>query len=202
MNRHGWLILLICAVGGLWHWHTREPSPIERGPGVLAPQVPRQTDLESGQAPIQHGDFTLTPLAEFQTESRLLSRLSYRSDAGAQLSPLDFALGWGRMSDSTVIDQLNLKQGARYFTYRWADQPPIPADEITRSATNVHLIPADPAVSAALARLRAGEVIRLEGLLVEARRSDGWHWRSSLSREDTGAGACELLLVQHAAAVR
>lgn len=202
MNRQGWLILVICAVGALWHWHTREPGAIARGPGVLAPQAPLQRELGSGQRQIAHGDFTLTPLAEFQTESRLLSRLSYRTDAGAALSPLDFALGWGRMSDTAVIEQLNVQQGARFFTYRWADQPPIPPDEIVRSATNVHLIPANSGVSAALARLRPGDVIRLEGLLVEAHRSDGWHWRSSLSREDSGAGACELLLVQHAAAVR
>jgi len=202
MNRQGWFVLVICVVGALWHWHTRVPSPVLRGPGVLAPQAPLQRELGSGQKLIQHGEFELTPLAEFRTESRLLSRLSYRTDAGADLSPLDFALGWGRMSDTAVIEQLNVQQGARFFTYHWADQPPIPPDEIVRSATNVHLIPADAAVSAALARLRAGDVIRLEGLLVEAHRSDGWQWRSSLSREDSGAGACELLLVQHAAAVR
>jgi len=38
-------------------------------------------------------------------------------------------------------------------------------------------------------------VIALHGRLIEAQRSDGWHWRSSLRRDDTGAGACELVLV-------
>lgn len=201
MNRNGLLILAICLGGAIWHWHTREPTPIERSPGVLAPKPPLQRDLPSGQPPITHGEFKLTPLAEFRAEARLLSRLSYRTDAGASLSPLDFALGWGRMSDTAVIEQLNIDQGARFFTYRWSDQPPIPQDEIVRSATNVHLIPADAAVTAALDRVRAGEVIRIEGLLVEANRSDGWQWRSSLTREDDGAGACELLLVRNVAVV-
>ncbi len=196
------LVLAICLVGALWHWQTREPSPIARGPGVLAPNAPVQRDLPASQRrPIAHGDFELTPLAEFRTEARLLSRLSYRSDEGAALSPLDFALGWGRMSDTAVIEQLGIRQGTRFFTYRWEQQPPIPKDEIVRSATNVHLIPADPAITAALSKIRAGDVIHLEGLLVEARRRDGWHWRSSLSREDDGAGACELLLVQDVAVV-
>jgi hypothetical protein len=31
---------------------------------------------------------------------------------------------------------------------------------------------------------------------VEAQGRDGWSWRSSLTREDTGAGACELVFVQ------
>lgn len=201
MKREHLLILAICIGGALWHLHTREPSPIEREPGVLAPEPPVQRDI-SHQPSIRHGDFDLTPLAEFSTESRLLSRLSYRFDEGAALSPLDFAIGWGRMSDTAVIEQLGVEQGARFFTYRWADEPPIPADEIVRSATNVHLIPADRGVESALAKVRAGQVIRLDGLLVEARRADGWHWRSSLTREDTGNGACELLLVQSVAVVR
>jgi hypothetical protein len=32
--------------------------------------------------------------------------------------------------------------------------------------------------------------------LIEAQASDGWRWRSSLTREDTGNGACELVLVK------
>ncbi len=196
MNSRVWLILAICIAGGLWHLHTREPSPIDREPGVIAPEPPVQRNFSDRQAPIVHGEFELTPLAEFSVQGRLLSRLSYRSDAGAALSPLDFALGWGRMSDTTVINQLGIQQGTRFFTYRWEREPPIPQQEIVRSATNVHLIPADATISAALARIRAGEVIHLEGLLVEAHRANGWHWRSSLSREDSGAGACELLLVQ------
>lgn len=201
MNRNLVLVLAICAGGALWHWHTREPSPIERGPGVLAPDPPVQRTLSASQPKIVHGEFELTPLAEFRSEARLLSRLSYRHDEGAALSPLDFALGWGRMSDTQVIEQLGIRQGGRFFTYRWEQQPPIPKDEIVRSATNVHLIPANRGVAAALDKIRAGEVIRIEGLLVEARRSDGWHWRSSLSREDDGAGACELLLVRNVAVV-
>ena len=201
MKREHWLVLAICVGGGLWHLHTREPSAIDRPPGVMAPMPPVQREI-ANQPSIRHGDFELTPLAEFSTESRLLSRLSYRFDEGAALSPLDFAIGWGRMSDTTVIDQLGIEQGTRFFTYRWADEPPIPPDEIVRSATNVHLIPADRSVESALAKVRVGQVIRLEGLLVEARRQDGWHWRSSLTREDPGNGACELLLVQAVEVVR
>jgi hypothetical protein len=38
-------------------------------------------------------------------------------------------------------------------------------------------------------------VVTLRGRLVEASGADGWRWRSSLTREDSGAGACELVLV-------
>ena len=31
---------------------------------------------------------------------------------------------------------------------------------------------------------------------MEVKAQDGWTWRSSLSREDTGGGSCELMLVE------
>ena len=42
----------------------------------------------------------------------------------------------------------------------------------------------------------AQQVITLHGYLVEVRANDGWHWRSSLTRNDTGNGACELVWVE------
>ena len=201
MSRELWLILIICAGGGLWHMAHREPSAVRQSPGTVAPYSPTQTLLENA-AVISVGRFKLTPLAEFRTEARVLSRKSYGSDAESELSPLDFALGWGRMSDNAVLAQLQISQSVRFFSYRWENQPPIPPQEIVVSATNVHLIPEDAGVMHALNKVRAGQVIRLEGVLVAAERGDGWRWRSSLTREDDGAGACELLLVRKVAILK
>lgn len=163
--------------------------------GVLAAQSPAQETLKDTAA-IRHGDYTLLPLAQFEVRARLLSVAWYSGGREAELAPLDFALGWGPMSDNRLLDQLRFDHSGRFFLWRWPDQPPADPDLITRSAANVHLIPADATMLSQLRRLGAGRVIRLRGLLVEARGDDGWQWRSSLSRTDSGSGACELMLVQ------
>jgi hypothetical protein len=33
----------------------------------------------------------------------------------------------------------------------------------------------------------------LEGYLVNITGANGWHWNSSMSRDDTGGGSCEVL---------
>ena len=49
-------------------------------------------------------------------------------------------------------------------------------------------------MAAALARVEAGQRVRIDGWLIRIDAADGrWHWRSSLTREDTGDGACELV---------
>lgn len=188
-----WLVVAAVLVAfGAMRWATQRP--LAHSPGTLVSAEPHQT-APADDAPVAFGDFVLTPLADFELDARVLSREDYAFGTESELSPTDLALGWGRMSDSAVIEQLEIGQSARFYHYRWRDQPPIPPREIVRSSANMHLIPADSTVARDLARVREGEVVSLRGRLVEARRADGWHWRSSLTREDSGAGACELVLV-------
>ena len=167
-----------------------------RSLGVLAADEPRQVDIANGRAFALKG-FEITPLADFELTARVLSREDYRFDPTAALSPTDLALGWGRMSDTAVIDKLRIEQSSRWYTYRWGnDGPPIPPDEIVRSSSNMHMIPADQTVAATLLRVRPGDLVHLRGELIQAKRDDGEVWRSSLSRTDTGNGACEVVWVQ------
>ena len=59
----------------------------------------------------------------------------------------------------------------------------------------MHMVPADDAVAAALAGLRRDDRVRIDGWLVQVEAGDGWRWRSSLRRDDSGGGACELVYV-------
>lgn len=189
-----WLVI----AGGLVliGWWLSPPSERTRPPGVLAAEAPVQTGIVDG-ASFVHDTFRITPLAEFRIDARVLGRETYRFDAGAALAPIDLALGWGRMSDSIVIERLAISQSGRWYNYRWgAEGPPLPPEEIRMSSANMHLIPADAAVANLLEQVRVGDLVRLEGKLVQADGEDGWRWRSSLTREDSGGGACELIWVE------
>jgi hypothetical protein len=71
----------------------------------------------------------------------------------------------------------------------------LPKDEIARSSANMHMIPSDVRVAAALRKVREGDDVRIDGWLVQVDAADGWRWRSSTTRDDTGSGACELVYV-------
>ncbi|HEX5305050.1 MAG TPA: hypothetical protein VFW82_03070 [Dyella sp.] len=189
--------LALAAAGVLVLWgavHAWNRRPLHDAPGVLAAQAPEQIDLDD-PAQLRRGDVTLVTRAHFDATARVLSREDYRFDAGASLAPIDLALGWGRMSDSEVLENIKVSQSGRFYYWR-VKEFPIPRREIEESSANMHLIPADAGVRAMLDRVRPGEVVRIEGFLVDASRPDGWHWNSSLTRKDTGAGACELVYVE------
>jgi hypothetical protein len=167
------------------------PPPPPVGPGA----PPLQSRVPDALRPIALASATLHPLAGFSVDARVLSRRDYRSGREAEYSPTDLALGWLNMRDDAVLSRLRISQSSRWYRYRWQDQPPLPPDEIIRSSANMHMIPADAAAAAALARVDAGDDVRIDGWLVEVRAADGWRWRSSTSRADTGDGACEVVLV-------
>ncbi len=171
--------------------------PIERGPGIIAPQVPVQEALDPDEAlQFTKAGFALRALASFELEARVLGVESYCCWGGDSLVPVDVAFGWGRMSDEEVLSRLEITQGGRFYFWRYEGSPPIPRQEIVTSSANMHLIAATPAIAKAIGRLRPGHLVRLSGYLVEARDDGGFHWRSSLTRADSGNGACELVWVE------
>ncbi|MFT3761751.1 MAG: hypothetical protein QM761_03870 [Pseudoxanthomonas sp.] len=198
------MLAMALAAAAAWWWTTRDarmPAAATANDGCpLPPRVatgdtPLQTEAPSSLHPFDLNGIALQPLAGFSVDARVLSREDYRLGRESDLSPTDLALGWGRMADDAVLSGMSISQGGRFFYWRTPGEPPIPVAEITRSATNAHIIPADTAVARALAGVRKDERVRIDGWLVEARAADGWRWRSSLSREDSGAGACELIYV-------
>jgi len=60
----------------------------------------------------------------------------------------------------------------------------------------MHVIPAEPWIAKELKKLRRGDVVRLDGTLVDVDHASGFKWRSSLSRDDSGDGSCEIFFVQ------
>ena len=99
------------------------------------------------------------------------------------------------MSDQSVLDQLEISQGNRFFFYQWRNAPPIPQSEIECHASNNHLIAANSSVAHVISHLYPGEIVTMQGYLVNVTRPDGFHWDTSLSRTDTGNGACEVMYV-------
>lgn len=193
MNRFVVAALALIAAWGAWRaWSLRE---IERPPGILAAEAPRQAAAE-GAAAIRYKDFSVQPLARYELTARVIGRRDYGGDPGSRIAPMDLAVGWGALSDTQVIKALDWEQSSRFATYRYEGAPPVPQEQITREMANMHLIPATSRVREQLERVRVGHLASLRGYLVEAKRDDGWQWRSSLSRTDTGNGACELMWVE------
>lgn len=204
------LFIAFLVVGGLTHWWMRAPASVAVASPppqvrISAPESERGMPVQrgfSGNAMFDVNGHEVRPLAEYAITARVLSTERYHADRAAKLSPVDLALGWGNMSRPSVADRISVSQSGRWYHWRYSGAPPIPHDEISRSSANVHIIPASKEVAKIVADAGKGSVVSLRGYLIEARGKDGWTWRSSLSRDDTGDGSCEVMFVQAAEVYR
>jgi hypothetical protein len=190
------LMLGLAAVLGFAGWMYWNGRPVAQPPGILAPEDPLQTEPASGES-WSFRSYQLTSLAQFQIRARVLGTERYRFDRAAELSPVDLALGWGPMSDSRVLAALTIRQQDRFYFWN-ASTMPIPAGEVISHSANMHLIPATDAVAKRLLGAKVGQLVELRGQLIQAKGKDGFTWVSSLTRMDSGDGACEVIWVEAA----
>jgi len=193
--RHLVLFILLWAGGVLAYMFWPEDEIIH-APGVLVPEEPQQRMLDYPNSWVKN-EHTITPLAEFDLRARVLHKKFYSRGREADLSPLHLALGWGKMSDQNVLDQITITQHSRWYHWR-ADKLPISREVIISSSSNMHMIPASEEVEKLLISVHEGNLIQLSGYLVAVSARDGWKWKSSLSRKDTGNGSCEVVWVKNA----
>jgi hypothetical protein len=180
--------LLVALVGGSYqYWHSHQSI-------AGAAEI-----TTSASAPWNAYGYQITPLEKFDFEARVLRTEHYSMDRESQLSPVDVALGWGPMATTAVADRVEITQSNRFY-YWHVKEFPIPRREIEINSANMHMVPANAEVERTLRSLRSGQRVTFSGYLIEARANDGWRWKSSLTREDTGAGACELVWVDKMAA--
>ena len=191
-----WLAVLLVLIGLGYFMHNKLVQKSLDSYGSVAKQtIQESTDAQA----IKRVGYVIEPVARYEIRAKVLSTERYRIGREAELSPVDFVLGWGPMSDNTVTEKLNITQGNRWYQYSWSGSPPIDPAIIIRSSANTHLVPADDNVRTRLLNVRSGEIVNLKGYLINIKHPDGWSWRSSLTREDSGAGSCELMWVAEVA---
>jgi hypothetical protein len=139
-------------------------------------------------------DYTIRPLSSYDLTARVLGRRDYSGNRMAEVSPMDLALGWNRMADRDLLQNLEVRQRDRWYFVKW-QKAPIKAQEVISSSANTHILPANDRVTQKLGAIRTGDIVHLGGYLVHVSAEDGWSWASSTTREDTGDGSCEVFWV-------
>jgi hypothetical protein len=139
--------------------------------------------------------YKIKPLATFRIAGYVLGTRDYRGErsAEAQHSPIDFGLAWGPASKPAIYNLMNCSQEHRFLNY--APGNALDESDFQPYVANIHIVPENDELQEQLLKVKEGYKVRLGGYLVKIVAEDGWAWKSSTVRWDTGDGACELLLV-------
>ena len=194
----------ICLWGAYSSWEGNHPVVVDTDipsafPLSYASELsidgrPYQKKINFKQNAYQYAGFKITPLAEFQVMAKVLSSKHYKNGLESELSPVDLALGWGPMSQPEIIEKFSIRQSNRFYFWK-TDNFPIPRKDVVSNSANMHFIPSNQAIEAKLKDVKEGQIVKFKGYLVRVDMDSGWRWVSSLNRNDSGNGACEVVLV-------
>lgn len=199
-----WALVLV-AVGGLgvavWRfvlpraWSTPAAAPVS-------------LDLEPVQEPIEPPEqvtvtrggrtFVIEKLYRYEHSGEVLSATAYDLAWTNDFFDVDVGTIWGPTRES-LKQRFTFQQMGRFLFWRTDTQPTQEERlDVTRHIANNHLIPAEGSahLGRAVRFVREGDVVRIKGALVRILDDRGAVLAtSSVVRDDTGAGACEIVWV-------
>ena len=162
---------------------------------IVAADAPRQQSVDAPRTFVHEG-YTFNVRARYEITARVLRKEIYRIDGGAGLAPVDLGVGWGPMSDTAVIEQLEFEQMGRFFYWTPRDARfPLPPREIEhRMPRRCTWCRPTAALESRLKSLRPGQRVthpRLAGRHPRSAAASSGTRRCT--RDDTGNGACEIV---------
>lgn len=146
---------------------------------------------------------TLTSDTSYSINAKVESVKTY-DDTISPAIPLDLLLAWGQMADPDIDSKLTWEQSDRRGTVTGTlgkfGKVDLTADYVINHVSNNHVIPADDRIRQGLMQIKPGDVVHIDGRLVDVRMVIGNRVltvSSSKSRFDQGDGACEIIYVEH-----
>lgn len=185
------------ALSGCTDWRDR----VEAGLAIREPEQVAITDTAPTRFTFPDDRVaTLTPRARYRTKAWVVAVDRAFDDGAEDVLGLDVGLVWGPVANRDILRSMRFHLARRYLSARWDGEMPLANDVVMRHLSNHHLVVPDPELRAYLDHVAPGDLLTLEGALVDvALEGEGARIiRSSLRRDDVGNGACEVLWVERA----
>jgi len=172
--------------------HHDAPAPNPAGEPVQEP-----TDRAPFERLVGSRRYRITPRFRYDQSAKVMSSKAYRWGREGALLPEDLALAWGPVLAPPYAGRLSFSQFSRFFFWRTKDLS-LDRGTIVSHTANVHVFPRTGRLKRAVRAVTKGDLVRLEGFLVDIDVIDGpeFHWGTSTSREDDGPNSCETIYVE------
>jgi hypothetical protein len=181
----------------------RLPTTAEVLPALHA--EPRQQTVAAPRFGAHAGnvDYRIAPLAEYDIAGLVVSRHDadtwwdwIHRASNDHLNVVDLCMVWGVNAAEGAYEKMSSSSGQ----FRLLCQQP----RYVRALSNNHLLTDDPHIARQLRRLQVGDQVRIRGQLASYSHEVGFAFSrgTSLTREDTGNGACETIFVRDVAPLR
>jgi hypothetical protein len=172
--------------------------------GINAGKEPVQREAKPFETSINFDDATarFTSDTAYSISARVEGAKAY-SDTISPAVPYDLFLAWGELADPDIGGKLTWEQSDRRGQVSGALSEAggdLTTTDVITHVSNNHIIPANSRIRQGLDTIQPGDLVRIDGRLVDIRMVSGNRILSvhtSKSRTDQGDGACEIIYAEH-----
>lgn len=180
-----------------------ESSSVSYGINASMEPLQKQTAFYSTVMKSDSGTATLTSDTLYSISARVESVRGYDDDISS-IAPYDLLLAWGQVAENSDGNSLAWEQSDRQGTVsgslKTRGETEIDTAYVISHISNNHVIPANSNIMAGMASIQPGDLVRIDGRLVDLKLTKGSRLLeidTSRTRYDQGDGACEVILVEH-----
>lgn len=201
-----WILLIVCAVSFFGQKNIRSITDIS--PETLEKPLQVQiTNPEKIEFKSNGYAYQLTPLYNYILKGLIVSKYTYdvfNAYKYGSVFPVDLCIIWGsNMENKAHLNRnVNFSQDCRWCNAQWFGDVVFNLTEMS----NNHMVVKDERLKRALRGLSAGDQVAISGKLVNVKATflkkagvldaQEFEWKTSTTREDGGAGACEVIYVE------
>ena len=146
--------------------------------------------------------FKIMPKYEYELYGLVVSYRLHDSTGGMMIHALnkdhlnvaDYCVVWGQSADPEILREFDFSNGQFSCQFGTNNQAAWEAFE-PHQLSNNHLLAIDEWVRDTIDEIRIGDQIHLKGWLAHYQNPMGFERGTSITRHDTGDGACETILV-------
>ncbi|MFA5808800.1 MAG: hypothetical protein WC935_00500 [Thermoleophilia bacterium] len=164
--------------------------------------IQKSTTLFTTNMELNGGVATLTSDMSYSISAKVESAKRY-NDSISEAVPYDLLLAWGKIADTEVDGKLDWDQSDRQGMVSGSlggSGADVSSEYVITHVSNNHLVPATDNIRKAMATIEAGDIVRIDGRLVNVRlKTDDSRVltvNTSKKRSDQGDGACEIIYVE------
>ena len=186
------------------------PRADELLPALSDEPLQRAVAAPAFQAHAGQVDYRIAPVADYEITGLVVSRHDadtwwdwIHRASNDHLNVVDLCMVWGANAADGAYEKMSFSSGQFVCYYSSRDdtawQP-----QYTRALSNNHLLTEDAHIARQLRNLRIGDQVRIGGQLASYSHDAGFAFTrgTSLTREDTGNGACETIFVREVELLR
>lgn len=162
---------------------------------------PKQIKINNKQIKSDFYDgygWTITAISKYEISAIIRGKENYYFGWKSHFSPIDLCLSWGKLNTSEIEKYITYSQSNRWYYFKYKNQCTVNKNYISQHSSNNHIIPNNKNILKAIKSTEINNKIKLNGYLVKIygmKEKNRYWWNSSLTRNDTGNGSCEVFYV-------